>query len=73
MTNKTKTPRTPSGAAVAGSQNRPVQYPRQLVIMATDAQADWIERMSTATGASKSEVGRALIDAGIAKADEAGS
>lgn len=60
--------RQPSGAAVAGAHPRPTLYPRQLVIMATDAQADYVEKLAEQRHVSKSEIGRALIDAGIAAA-----
>lgn len=69
MTDNTASPksrREPSGAAVAGAHPRPTFYPRQIVIMATDAQADEIARLAAARGVSKSEVGRMLIDAGLA-------
>lgn len=70
MTDEAKTPkRKPAGAALAGYHNRPVNYPRQLVITTTDAQADWIEARAEATEASKSEVARALIGLGIAYYD----
>jgi hypothetical protein len=69
MTAPTTSPnpkRTPSGAAVAGAVPRPTFYPRQIVIMATDAQADYIAELAEARNVSKSEIGRMLIDAGIA-------
>lgn len=65
-----KKTRKPSGAAVAGAVPRPTFYPRQLVIMATDAQADYVAQLAKARGVSKSEIGRMLIDAGIAAGAE---
>lgn len=64
----TRPERKPSGAAVAGAHPRPTFYPRQIVIMATDAQADYIDELAKARGVSKSEIGRSLLDAGIAAA-----
>jgi hypothetical protein len=60
-----KPKRTPSGAAVAGAHPRPTFYPRQLVIMASDALADEVERLAKSRKVSKSEVGRMLMEAGL--------
>lgn len=59
------TPRKPSGAAVAGAHPRPKKYPRQLVIMADDKLADYIDAEAEAAGESKSEVARRFLIAGI--------
>ena len=69
MTTKAASPkpkREPSGAAVAGAVHRPKFYPRQLVIMASDALANEVERLAKARGVSKSEIGRTLMEAGLA-------
>jgi hypothetical protein len=70
MTDATTSPkpssRKPSGAAVAGAHPRPTFYPRQLVIMATDALAEEVERLAHARGVSKSEIARTLMEAGLA-------
>lgn len=61
--------REPSGAAVAGAHPRPTNYPRQVVLMLTDAQADRIAEEASLGKMSKSEVGRAYLEAGFAAVD----
>lgn len=70
MSESNATPtRKPSGAAVAGAHPRPKKYPRQLVIMADDALADYIEFVADVGTKSKSEVARAYLLAGIKALD----
>ena len=66
-----KKKRKPSGAAVPGAVDRPKHFPRQLVVMATDALADRIADDAKRNGLSKSEVARLYLEAGIEAADQA--
>lgn len=59
----------PIPKAEASTYVRPMLYPVQLVLLVTQEVGDRIARESVEGGRSKAEVGRALIDAGIAVAD----
>lgn len=69
MTTSDATPkRKPSGAAIPGAHPRPINYPKQLVVMVTEAMYDFITVEAKTGGESKSTIARDYIEKGIAAA-----
>lgn len=59
-----KPKRAPAGAAVAGAVQRPVNYPKTLVVMVSEETHAAIEKTRQEYGVNKADIARDWLEAG---------